>query len=290
MKEKVTRFNLEDAFTALNDIEVPKVRGGIRANRVNVHETFRAGRKLKSDLLMEEYYDINDNEDLKQAKVNREADIAKAKLAKIEKIVDLEAQSPEEIQPSYIGKTIIQCPQCMTLFYKDETDIVESENAEVVNVAEECQHCGNVDGYNLIGKVAGINPDELVEEEPAAEEELPEETPVEEEPVEEPAEAVEASENKEEAFEDLPDLEVLPEEEPEEEAEEVKESLVLTEDLNEEEAEELTEENHSNAIIDTDEKWNAFIKDIASDFIKEDLEENCKNCEEEDFKEYTCRK
>ena len=159
MKESVTKFNLEAAFKALDEIEIPVAKRGIAANKVNLKETFT--RKSKLDLLMEDYYDVNDTDELEAAKEAREAEIAKAKLARIERIVDLNAESAEDLMTSYVGKVIIQCPQCMTLFYKDQEDIEVSEEDEtVVNVSETCQHCGNNSGYTLVGKVDTVGEDE----------------------------------------------------------------------------------------------------------------------------------
>jgi hypothetical protein len=201
MKESITKFDLEAAFKALDDIEIPVANTGIKANRPALTEIF--SRKSKFDSLMEEYYDIGDMEELDDAKEAREAEVAKAKLARIEKIVDLDADSPEDLLTSYVGKYIMQCPQCMTLFYKNSEDIVESEeDKNTVNVNEVCQHCGNETGYTLIGKVGEAEPDEF-EEAPipeATEEELPEE-PTEEDDIE--------SEENSEELEDLGDLEEL---------------------------------------------------------------------------------
>lgn len=159
MKESVTKFNLEAAFKALDEIEIPVAKRGIAANKVNLKETFN--RKSKLDLLMEDYYDVNDTDELEAAKEAREAEIAKAKLARIERIVDLNAETAEDLMTSYVGKVIIQCPQCMTLFYKDQEDIEKSEEDEtVVNVNETCQHCGNNSGYTLVGKVDTVGEDE----------------------------------------------------------------------------------------------------------------------------------
>ena len=159
MKESVTKFDLEAAFKALDEIEVPQVSEGILANRPALTEIF--SKKTKLDVLMEEYYDISNPAELDDAKDAREAEVAKAKLARIEKIVDLDAESPEDLLTSYVGKYIMQCPQCMTLFYKNPEDIVEDENdPEIVNVNEICQHCGNETGYTLIGKVGEVTPEE----------------------------------------------------------------------------------------------------------------------------------
>lgn len=167
MKERVTKFDMEAAFKALADIETPSVEGGIVSEFLveDIQETKAAD---KTERLVEEYYDINSGEELEQAQAEREAEIAKAKLARIEKIVDLNAESEEDLLPTYVGKLIIQCPQCMTLFYKNEEDVVPSDEDEtVVNVGEACQHCGNTDGYSLIGKVGEVKDDELANYEAA---------------------------------------------------------------------------------------------------------------------------
>ena len=163
MKEPITKFNFEDAFKALDDIPVPVAEKGIRANRIDLKESMRKVDKF--ELLFEDFYDVNDSEDMNAASEEREAEVAKAKLARIEKIVDLDAETEDDILPSYVGKIIIQCPQCMTLFYKSPEDIEkDEENPDVVNVNEACQHCGNTSGYDIIGKVA-----EEEEEAPAEE-------------------------------------------------------------------------------------------------------------------------
>lgn len=237
-REKITRFNLDDAFKALDDIEYSK-SDKVESN--SLHESFK--RVDKTEALMEEYYKISNPRDLEDAKEEREDEIAKAKLAKIEKIVDLDAESPEDLQPSYVGKMIIQCPQCMTLFYKDPSDVVHSEDdPDTVNVGEKCQHCGNEEGYSIIGKVGEVTPEEAEQFE-----EVPEET-AEETPAEEPAEELpeneEASakeESSEEKEEELPELE----EEPAEEEKLTESKNILEEQVKNalaEEAEEETEE------------------------------------------------
>ena len=160
-KESVQKFDLEAAFKALNEVEIPVVKG-IRPNRENLQEKFN--RKLVSDILVEDYFDVGDSGELEQAQEEREAEIAKAKLARIEKIVDLDAETEEDLLPSYVGKFIIQCPQCMTLFYKNPEDVEASEeDPSTVNVNEVCQHCGNSSGYTLIGKVDTVGEDEAAQ-------------------------------------------------------------------------------------------------------------------------------
>ena len=184
MKESITKFDLESAFKALNDIETPSAEG-IKANRPALTEIF--SHKSKFDYLIEEYYDVSDSVELDDAKEAREAEVAKAKLARIEKIVDLDADSPEDLLTSYVGKYIIQCPQCMTLFYKNPEDVVEAEeDPTTVNVNEICQHCGNESGYTLIGKVGEADAGEF--DQNTDESEIPEEGPATEETSDETAE------------------------------------------------------------------------------------------------------
>jgi hypothetical protein len=202
MKESVTKFDFESAFKALDEIDIPIAEEGIKANRPALKEIF--SRKSKFDSLFEEYYDISDTEALTDVQEAREAEIAKAKLARIEKIVDLDAESPEDLLTSYVGKYIMQCPQCMTLFYKDKEDIVESEEDPLtVNVNEVCQHCGNNSGYSLIGKVGETDTSEDSE----ATDEIPQEAdnvelPADEDTEENPNENEETGEASEETTEE----------------------------------------------------------------------------------------
>jgi hypothetical protein len=272
-RENLTMFDLEAAFKALDEIEMPVAEKGIRANKVNLQETFKVTGASKTDLLLEDYYDIADTEDLEQAKADREAEVAKAKLARIEKIVDLAAESEEDLLPSYVGKVIIQCPQCMTLFYKEEADIVKSEtDEETVNVAEVCQHCGNESGYTLIGKVEGVNEEELMPEENV------EEIPAEEENLDlEPVEEIE--ETSEEGEEDLDLAPAEDNEEPEEEKEEVVEESLQ---LNEETQNKLTE---NIAEADFDKIINTIKQDLVQAFDFSVTIEEGEFYEEDGFKD-----
>ena len=210
-RETVTAFDFENAFKALSELDIPKVDK--KQNNLNEHFI----RSNVTNVLMEDYYDVNDIEDLEQAQNDRQEEIAQAKLARIEKIVDIDAESPEDILPSYVGKHIIQCPQCMTLFYKDPEDVEISEEDETVcNISEICQHCGNDSGYTLVGKVEAV--DEVEEEEiPVDEQELADEN-VE---VEEDNEEVQVEENDNSEDEESLNLEPVEEEKTEEVVEEL---------------------------------------------------------------------
>ena len=263
-KESVKKFDLEAAFKALDEIEIPQTKG-IKANRVDLKERF--GHKPATETLVEDYYDVSSNEDLKDAKEERDGEIAKAKLARIEKIVDLNAESPEDLLPSYVGKVIMQCPQCMTLFYKNQEDIEPSdENPDVVNLNEPCQHCGNTSGYTLIGKVGAVSEDEADKYDEASAEEneldldFSEGTEeVDAEGTGEGAEEMSDEETKEESSDETSSdedldldlkLDEVPEEEPEEEKKE--ESLNLSKEASENESEHKSENFTLNEEVDKD--------------------------------------
>ena len=221
-KEQVKQFDLEAAFKALDEIEIPVAEKGIKANRVNFKEAL--SQKPAHETLIEDYFNIGDSEALEEAADEREEEVAQAKLDRIEKIVDLDADSPEDLLPSYVGKYVIQCPQCMTLFYKNPEDIDYSEeNPDVVNINEICQHCGNSSGYTLIGKVDAVDNSEPTNnpEAPAEENELDLDFDT------EAAEGEEAPAAEENSEEDLDNLDLNLEDIPEEE-EEKNESLNLS--------------------------------------------------------------
>lgn len=303
-KESVKKFDLEAAFKALDEIEIPQTKG-IKANRVDLKERF--GHKPATETLVEDYYDVSSNEDLKDAKEERDGEIAKAKLARIEKIVDLNAESPDDLLPSYVGKVIMQCPQCMTLFYKNPEDIEPSEeNPDIVNLNEPCQHCGNTSGYTLIGKVGAVTEDEVdkYEEAPAEENELDLDfdkgtEEVDAEGTGEGAKEMSDEETKEESSdkessdetssdEDLDldlNLDEVPEEEPEEEKKE--ESLNLSKEASENESEHKSENLTLNEEVDKDldEKLKAHNDYIAylQQMIKQE-EEALKKAENDEIK------
>lgn len=165
MKNSVTKFDLEAAFKALDEVNYAESDKGLVARRKNLAESMKVSQgKLVTETLLEDYYDLEDDNDMSAAAKEQEAEVAQAKLARIEKIVDLDAKTADDLLPSYVGKVIIQCPQCMNLFYKNEEDIEkDSDDPTTCNVNEPCQHCGNISGYTLIGKVDSVSDSEMTE-------------------------------------------------------------------------------------------------------------------------------
>ena len=196
-KENVSTLDFSRAFQALEDINDEETYTGKTeyvVKKRNLYENFQKPESIL-DNLMEDFYSLSEEDDVEQAAQDTQEEIAQAKLDKIEKIVDLDAKTVDDLQPSYVGKFIIQCPQCLTLFYKNSEDIVHDENGgEFVNINEPCQHCGNDTGYTLIGKVDEATEDEFNEEQPA--EETPEDV---EEPTEEETTPEEENASKEDS-------------------------------------------------------------------------------------------
>jgi predicted DNA-binding WGR domain protein len=76
----------------------------------------------------------------------------------VTQVVDVDASTVDELKDSYIGNAILQCPVCKTLIYKKPEALKKSDDKDdIYNADEECPHCGNVGGFNLVGQVASLN-------------------------------------------------------------------------------------------------------------------------------------
>lgn len=89
-----------------------------------------------------------------------------------EKIVDVDANTIDQLKDSYIGNAILQCPVCRTLIYKKPDDLHKADDTPegtpqddvLYNVGEDCPHCGSDAGFNLVGQVADADVPEQPEE------------------------------------------------------------------------------------------------------------------------------
>lgn len=80
-------------------------------------------------------------------------------------IIDADAEEEEDLEDSYVGKVILECPVCESMVYKDTDDIhVDEDTAELVNVDEECPCCHTVGGFHIIGTVAPYEEEKEEEE------------------------------------------------------------------------------------------------------------------------------
>ncbi len=169
---------------------------------------------VKSRLLKEsETVNLNDEEDIKKGKEIL-ADGEK-KDDNVEQIVDVDAETIDELKDSYIGNVILRCPVCRTLIYKKPEALKkDEEDEEIYNKEDACPHCGAEDGYELVGQVASLNVEPEAEEsttgapdaEEASEEDAKKPEPIEEPEDKEENKEVETEEEKQEnnfAFEGL---------------------------------------------------------------------------------------
>lgn len=79
----------------------------------------------------------------------------------VEMVVDVEAETMDELKDSYVDNFILQCPVCKTLIYKEQSEVIyDEEDKETVNVGEACPHCKSEDGFTIVGKVAPVTKEE----------------------------------------------------------------------------------------------------------------------------------
>lgn len=81
-------------------------------------------------------------------------------------IFDMDADTEDDIEDSYIGKVIIDCNVCHSKIYKDKDEVVIDDETNNANIDMECPYCYSTDGFKVIGEVAPMNTetDEKVED------------------------------------------------------------------------------------------------------------------------------
>ncbi len=134
-------------------------------------------------------------------------------------VIDLEADTEEDLKQSYIGKVICDCNVCHSHIFYNKEDIVVDEDG-VANIDDECPYCMSSGGYTIIGEIKPwVDATEEIIEEPSEEEEVDEvsEEELADEPIEiedeEETEVVEESLQQESLNEDIQDVQVTTEDE-----------------------------------------------------------------------------
>lgn len=123
----------------------------------------------KLDFLTEEEFSLQDT-----AGLDDMDQLLKTPANNIANVIDLEADTEDELQDTYIGKVILHCPVCNSMIYKDLEDIVKDDVEELVNIGEECPYCYTSEGFKVIGIVSPFE-ETSEEEEQEDEEEDPDE-------------------------------------------------------------------------------------------------------------------
>ena len=96
-----------------------------------------------------------------------------------ETIIDVEAETEDDLKDSYIGKVILECDCCHARIYKDIADVVIDDETGLANIEERCPVCSTESGFNVIGKIEEFNKDELKDQPEEESEDKPEEENVE---------------------------------------------------------------------------------------------------------------
>ena len=104
-----------------------------------------------------------------------------------EPVIDLDAESEDELADNYVGKVILECECCHTRIYKEESEVIVDEESGLANIEEACPVCNNTLGYSVIGKIEKFE-DEPEDDEEEEDDEIDfsdaENDPADEEPVE----------------------------------------------------------------------------------------------------------
>lgn len=128
---------------------------------MNIDEAFRA-----LDYLNEDVFDVTVDgiEKLAEFESEKEDDLDELS------VYDIDAEEEDDLEPSYVGKIILECGVCHSLLYHDKEDVEIDEDTHLANVGEECPFCASSDGFTVVGKVVEFS-DEDVDDENEDEEE-----------------------------------------------------------------------------------------------------------------------
>ena len=168
-------YSIRDAFKSLEEIDddiyetsakqvEAKHTVKLSQSQVKLNENKKAKVRGTNRHLLENSYNLNNDEDIEDAKEVLDTN-DKPEKESTEMIVDVNAESEEDLKDSYIGDIIIECPVCKTKIYKTKEELVidgqdddkeQSLEDATVNVGEACPHCKQEDGFVVIGKVAPI--------------------------------------------------------------------------------------------------------------------------------------
>lgn len=75
-------------------------------------------------------------------------------------IIDTEAETPEELSDSYVGKIIVNCNVCHSHIFKNQEELSISDDG-IVNVDEACPYCGEKEGFVIVGKIEDFGEEDL---------------------------------------------------------------------------------------------------------------------------------
>lgn len=155
--------NIEDAISDLKkkyNVEEYEIKESCK-----VEENTKPKRTSNKKLTEAEKIDISDEEEVEKGKEIIKDNQEPSKEDNVEQIVDVDAETIDQLKDSYVGNAILQCGVCRTMIYKKPDLLVrDTDNEELWNVGEKCPHCGSEDGYELVGQVATMDVDANAED------------------------------------------------------------------------------------------------------------------------------
>lgn len=110
------------------------------------------------DALNEDTYSL-DGEGIKKLKEFQDTDDLTDEVT----VIDVDAETEEDLSDSYVGKVILDCSVCHSKLYKGKDEVEIDEEQQLANVGEECPYCYTSDGFKVIGEVSPFNGETEVE-------------------------------------------------------------------------------------------------------------------------------
>jgi len=137
-------------------------------------------KSKRKNLIEATQIDIQDDEEVEKGKEILDNNKKAEEDTKEMQVVDVDADTVDKLKDSYIGNVLLQCPICRTPIFKqpdklvkDEENLADNPDDQLYNVGEQCPHCGQEKGFNLVGQVANMNVDnDKEDEETTGEEEI----------------------------------------------------------------------------------------------------------------------
>ena len=146
--------------TTLRHVKEFLKQNGLEAGSINDLRKNYPIEQFNEDLNEGLVVDLLDDKEVEEGKKFIEEDSDEH----VEQVVDVDADTVEELKDSYVGNVLLRCPVCKTPIFKKPELLEKDEDSDVYNVGETCPHCGSKDGFELVGQIATLD---IPQEEPA---------------------------------------------------------------------------------------------------------------------------
>lgn len=123
-----------------------------------INEAFKSLESINEDLFTTDYEGIRGLSDFMGSDVDEKISI-----------IDMDAETEDDLQDSYIGKIICDCNVCHSHVFKSRDEITIDDDG-VVDIEDDCPMCGEHNGFVIIGEIKEFDPnaeEKSVTEEPA---------------------------------------------------------------------------------------------------------------------------